>query len=114
MILNTARITVQPEKRIEFFQTITRLLEPIKHARGCLGFRFYVDTMDENSSLLVGEWESESDLEKHLRSNDFAVLRGAIAVLSTRRDEFRALIYAGGRETDPARTGMTAIVSGRL
>jgi len=91
MIVNTARITVPPDKRTEFFQTINELLEPIQAAKGCRGFRFYVDTKDENTSLLMGEWESESDLENHLRSNDFAILQGAITVLGIRRDEFTAL-----------------------
>jgi quinol monooxygenase YgiN len=113
MILNTARVTVEPDKRTEFFQTVSDLLDRIKTARGCLGFHFYVDTRDENSSLIVGEWESESDLERHLNSSDFAILRGAITVLSTQRDEFRALIYVGGRQTTPNRAGMTA-VSNRL
>ncbi|HKE59736.1 MAG TPA: antibiotic biosynthesis monooxygenase family protein [Pyrinomonadaceae bacterium] len=110
MIVNTARVTIRPEKRTEFFQTITELLEPIKMAQGCMGFHFYVDTSDENSSLLLGEWETESDLENHLRSNDFAILRGAITVLCSQGDEFRALIYeAAGRKNGAARGGMTRI-----
>ena len=104
MIVNTARVTIRPEKRTEFFQTISELLEPIKMARGCMGFHFYVDTTDENSSLLLGEWETESDLDNHLRSNDFAILRGAITVLCTQGDEFRALIYeAAGRKNVASR-----------
>ena len=109
MIVNTARVTVRPEKRMEFLQTVNELMEPIKMARGCLGFHFYIDTSDENSSLLLGEWETESDLENHLHSNDFAILRGAIKVLCTQGDEFRALIYEGGRRNVALRTGMTPI-----
>jgi quinol monooxygenase YgiN len=114
MILNTARMTVRPDKRAEFFQTIGGLLEPIKAATGCRAFRFYVDATDENSSLLIGEWETEADLENHLRSNDFAVLRGAITVLCTKRVEFRALIYSGSRRTALSRTGMTAVSTRRV
>ncbi len=114
MIVNTARITVRPEKRREFFQTIVDLVERIRGAKGCRGFQVYVDTMDENSSLLVGEWESESDLENSLLSNEFAVLRGAITVLTVRRDEVRALVYAGGRKTIPPKNGMTTVASHRL
>jgi quinol monooxygenase YgiN len=108
MIVNTAKITVRPEKRTEFFQTITDLANRIRSAKGCRNFQVYVDTTDENSSLLVGEWESETDLENSLLSNDFAILRGAITVLTVRRDEVRALVYAGGRKTVSAKTGMTA------
>ena len=84
MIVNTTQITVHPDKRSEFFQTIRRLADPIKSAKGCLTFCFYVDAEDENSSLLVTEWESEFDLRNYLQSDEFAVLRGAINVLSSR------------------------------
>src|SRR5919205_2334691 len=61
MIVNTTRITFQPEKRTEFLQTIGPLVEPIKSAKGCRDFGFYLDTADENSTLLVSEWETETD-----------------------------------------------------
>src|SRR5215218_1888742 len=82
MIVNTTRITFQTEKRTEFLQTIGPLVEPIKSAKGCRDFGFYVDAADENSTLLVSEWETETDLNNYLGSNDFAILRGAITVLS--------------------------------
>ena len=90
MIVNTTRITVQPEKRNEFFQTVGRLLPPIKGVKGCRTFDFYLDTSDENSTLLVSEWETETDLNNYLESNDFAVLRGAITVLGIRSIESKA------------------------
>jgi|ERR1700752_208028 len=84
MIVNTTRITVPPEKRTEFLQTIGRLLEPSKRAQGCRTFDFYLDATDENSTLLVSEWETETDLNNYLGSDDFAILRGAMTVLSAR------------------------------
>lgn len=92
MILKTTKITVKPEKRIELAQTMGRLLGPIKNVKGCRNIRFYFDASDENSSLLLSEWESESDLNRYLRSNDFAILRGAIMVLSVGTTEYKALI----------------------
>lgn len=92
MIVNTTRITVQPEKRSEFFQTVGRLLALIKSAKGCRTFDFYLDASDENSTLLVSEWETERDLKNYLESNDFAVLRGAITVLSIRSIDSRAMV----------------------
>jgi len=90
MIVNTTRITVQPEKRNEFFQTVGRLLLPIKSVKGCRTFDFYLDAADENSTLLVSEWETETDLNNYFESNDFAVLRGAITVLGIRSIESKA------------------------
>jgi quinol monooxygenase YgiN len=92
VILKTTRITVKAEKRVELAQTISRLLGPIKDVKGCRGIRFYFDAVDQNSSLLLSEWESESDLDRYLRSNDFAILRGAIMVLSVGSTDSKAFI----------------------
>jgi quinol monooxygenase YgiN len=92
MIVNTTRIKVPPDKRTELWQTMGRLLEPVKKVKGCRSFEFYVDAADENSSLLMSEWDTESDLNDYLRSNDFAVLRGAITVLSASSIDSKALI----------------------
>lgn len=92
MIVNTTRITIQPEKRTEFMQTIGRLLDPSKSAKGCRSFDFYLDAMDENSTLLVSEWDTETDLNNYLGSEDFRVLRGAITVLGLRSIESKASI----------------------
>ena len=83
MIVNTTRITVRPENRTELLQTIWPLLAPIRREKGCRAYRFYVDAVDENSSVLIGEWETKEDWSNHLRSHDFAVLLGAITVLSS-------------------------------
>jgi quinol monooxygenase YgiN len=93
MIVNTSKVTLYPEKRKEFLQTMGRLLEPLESNRGCVTFRCYVDAADENSSLLVGEWETESDWNRYLHSNEFAVLRGAITILSIQSTDFTALTY---------------------
>lgn len=92
MIVNTTRITVPAEKRTEFLQTIGRLLEPSKRAKGCRTFDFYLDASDENSSLLVSEWDTEIDLNNYLQSYDFSVLKGAITVLSARSIDSKASV----------------------
>jgi quinol monooxygenase YgiN len=92
MIVNTTRITVQPEKRTEFMQTMGRLLDPSKNAKGCRSFDFYLDATDENSTLLISEWDTETDLNNYLESEDFQVLRGAITVLGLRSIDAKANI----------------------
>lgn len=92
MLLSTTQISLNPDKRQEFLQTIGRLLEPIRSAKGCLTFRFYIDAGDENSSLLLGEWETAADLDSYLCSEDSRVLRGAIAVLSSQSTESQSLV----------------------
>ena len=93
---------MKPDKRIELAQTIGRLLGPIKNVKGCRTIRFYLDAADENSSLLLSEWETESDLDCYLRSNDFAILRGAIMVLSVGSTDSRALVTSENMRDLPA------------
>src|SRR6185369_16625852 len=88
VVVNTSRVRLHPEKRKEFLQTMGQLLEPIAATKGCVAFRCYVDATDENSSLLIGEWETESALNSYLRSDGFAILRGAITVLSVQSSDF--------------------------
>lgn len=83
VIVNTTRVTVQPEKRREFFQTVRPLLEPIRKEKGCMAYRLFVDANDENSSLLIGEWQTQEDWSNHLRSRDFAILLGAMTILGS-------------------------------
>ena len=83
---------VRPEKRVELAQTIGRLLGPIRDVKGCRTIGFYLDAVDQNSSLLLSEWETESDLDRYMRSNDFAILRGAIMVLSVGTADSKALV----------------------
>ena len=92
MVLSTSSVTIYPEKRAEFFQTMTQLLEPLNGTAGCKAFRLYVDVVDENSSLIMSEWDSETDLNNYLNSADHAILHGAITVLSKRSTELKAVV----------------------
>jgi quinol monooxygenase YgiN len=83
MIVNTTRVQVRPENRKELFQTIWPLLDPIRNEKGCLGQRCYVELEDENVAILISEWETRDDWDRHQRSRDFAVLQGALSVLAS-------------------------------
>jgi quinol monooxygenase YgiN len=96
VIVTTTMISVQPEKRTELFHTISVLIDQVNRAEGCVMFRHYIDVLDENSSLLISEWETDSDFNNYLRSDNFAILRGAITLFSTRYTDFRPLVAARG------------------
>src|SRR4030095_2512790 len=92
VIVTTTIFSVEPEKRTELFQTLGVLINQLNGTHGCIMFRHYIDASDENSSLLMAEWETDSDLNNYLRSDDFAILRGAITLFSTRCTDFRPLV----------------------
>jgi len=99
MIVTTTRITVSSANRSELFQTIMTLLTPVKEQKGCLSSRFYVDSADSNSGMLLEEWATEEDWDNHLRSRDCAVFLGAVNVLCRPASvEFKLLSYVAGIE----------------
>jgi quinol monooxygenase YgiN len=99
MIMTTTRITVSSANRSELFQTVLTLLTPVMNEKGCLSSRFYLDTADTNSAMLVEEWDTQEDWDNHLRSRDCAVFLGAVSVLCQPASvEFKLLSYVAGIE----------------
>lgn len=97
--VSTTRVKVHPEKRKEFFQTLGSLTKKIRKERGCNTYRIYEDTGDENSLILVGEWETRASWEEHRKGTNFAVLVGSVQVLSVRNSiDFKLLSRVAGIE----------------
>jgi quinol monooxygenase YgiN len=82
MIIATMNIHVFSDHRKELVQTIHPLVKGIREESGCDGCHVYQDMNDENRLFFVEEWNSQGDLDAHLRSEHFRVLMGAINLLS--------------------------------
>jgi len=78
------RITVRPENRRELFLTISALTERIRQEKGCRTFAFYGEVENQNSLILIGEWDTIEAWENHLNSKSFSVLLGSLKLLSNR------------------------------
>lgn len=99
MIMTTTRITVSSANRSELFQTVLTLLTPVMNEKGCISSRFYLDSADSNSALLVEEWDTQEDWDNHLQSQDCAVFLGAVSILCRPMSvEFKLLSYVAGIE----------------
>lgn len=99
MIVSTTRLTVQPENRKEFFQTIAPLIRRIRKEKGCVTFSLFEESEDENALILVGEWQTQPDWFNHRAGENFAVLHGSVMVLSIRSKlDFKVLCQLGGIE----------------
>jgi len=98
-IIDVTRITVLPEKRKELCQTISSLLDPVKRERGCLTYHFYEEAEDENTFVIIGEWETTEAWNNHLHSDNFAVLLGSISLLcNNSRVSFKLLSHVADTE----------------
>jgi len=83
-IISAARITVRPQHRRELCLTISGLLDRIRNEKGCRNYSFYGEVEDQNSLILIGEWDTLTAWEDHLKSDDFAVLIGSVKLLGAR------------------------------
>lgn len=97
--MTTTKVTVMPDRRKEFFQTITPLTKRIQSENGCLNYRLYEEAGDENSLILIEEWAAEANWSAHRKGDNFAVLLGLVSVLSIpSKIEFKVLSQIAGNE----------------
>ena len=82
MIVSSTKISVPPENRKEFLQTLHLLFNRIRCEKGCNGYNAYQDVENDNAFIFIEEWETQADLDRHLRSDRFGVLVGALKLLS--------------------------------
>ncbi len=80
----TIEIRSKPGKFQELYQTLQGLLPTIRRAKGCRECRIYRDVEEGEVFFLSGQWETQANLEHHLRSTNGMALLGAIDVLSER------------------------------
>ena len=81
MVLLTIRMNVGSEKRMELSQTVASLSGSIRMEKGCQRCDFCQSVEDENRFFLLEEWDTRENLKKHLKSDRFKVLRGAMNLL---------------------------------
>ena len=82
MILVTIKIDVLPAKQKELAQTLCALSSWVRKETGCLSSQFYRDVENQNALCVLEQWANQSDLDAHLRSENFRVLRGALKLLN--------------------------------
>ncbi len=81
MLIYQIKIEISQYKTDEFDKTMRLFLRKIRKEKGCLGYDVYQDFETENIYILVGEWKTRQDMERHFRTQDFEVLIGAARVL---------------------------------
>jgi len=82
MIIVTLRMTVRPDKRHDFMESIRGMLGPTRIERGCISYCLYEDIENNNTFTLVEEWETRDDLEKHVRTDNYRRLLELMDLLS--------------------------------
>lgn len=83
MILVTLRVVTSAERRTEIWRTLRSLLGRTQAEAGCAGCSLYRDMEDENALLLVEEWNTRADLERHIQSKRY---RTVLAVMEAAKE----------------------------
>ncbi len=100
MIIVTMRMNVCLEKREELLRIVQKTLEPVRLTPGCTSFRCYRDVEDVNAFCFVEEWETQADLDNHIRSETFKTLLQAMSLLDEPPDiRINAILHRSGWET---------------
>ena len=81
MIVTTIKLQTDPDNRKEILQTFRSLLNPTECELGCKSCRIYRELDNDEAVMVIQEWDSKTDLEEHLRSDEFAILIGAMSLL---------------------------------
>ena len=90
MILVIIRMKVFAEKRKELSQTIASLIGSLRTEKGCLRCDFCQNIEDENELCIIEEWDTRENLNSHLKSERFKVLRGAMSLL---QEPYELMVY---------------------
>jgi quinol monooxygenase YgiN len=90
MILVTIRMKVLAEKSRELSQTIALLIGSLRTEKGCRRCDFCQNIEDENELCILEEWDTRENLNSHLKSERFRVLRGAMSLL---QEPYEMMVY---------------------
>jgi len=94
---------VGPEKRMELSQTIASLILSIRTEKGCERCDFCRSIEDENELCILEEWDTQESLKRHMESERFRILRGALNLLDEPCDmTFHTVFDPGGNGGDLA------------
>jgi quinol monooxygenase YgiN len=82
LIIAILKMVVRPEKRSDLTETLKGMLQPARVERGCLSYRLYEDVENRNAFVLLEEWATQEDLERHLSRESQSRLLALMDLLS--------------------------------
>jgi len=78
MIVGTLRILPLPERRAEVLEVFQAIQGPVLAQLGCAACHIYEEQGPEPAVVLIESWETQEALERHLRSEAYRLILGAI------------------------------------
>jgi len=75
------KIVVKKYKKEEFLDSMHMYMAEIQSQPGYLSYNLFQNSDEENTYLMVGEWESAKAMEKHFQTQEYELALGASKVL---------------------------------
>ncbi|MDQ6731261.1 MAG: antibiotic biosynthesis monooxygenase [Actinomycetota bacterium] len=72
MIVVVGRVRTDADRRAELIRLGQQVAQASRAEAGCLGYRLYEDTENENDFVFIEDWESEEALREHFATPHFA------------------------------------------
>jgi len=91
---------VPAAKRKELSQTISLLIGALRKEKGCDRCDFHQSMENENELCILEEWDTRENLNSHLKSERFRVLRGAMNLLEEPYEMVLHTVAAGKGKTE--------------
>lgn len=84
MIISMHQFQLKKNKDREFLQTWKSLVERIRKEKGCLSCNMYKEMTNQNILMILTKWKTRQELDVHLCSQNFNILKGAVNLLGER------------------------------
>jgi quinol monooxygenase YgiN len=78
MVISTLRIVTTLRSRAEIVRTLSAQLGPVRVQPGCIGCTLYQDVENPDAITLLEEWDTQAELSRRLRSEDYRAVLAAI------------------------------------
>jgi len=98
-ILVTLKMIVQPERRSDLLEAMRGMLEPARVERGCLSYSLYEDVENSNTFVLLEEWATQEDIERHISTDNQRRLLALMDLLSAQPElRFNTVSHTAGMD----------------
>ncbi len=99
MITSTIRITASENSNGEIVRVLRSLIEPTRVQTGCVSCGLYRDLHDPGIIFWVEEWNTQDDLERHLRSPQYKKILAAFDMSEAQPDmRFNTVVETRGMQ----------------
>ena len=82
MVVVTFKLHGKHGKQLEINQSLVGIADKLKKLDGCKNSKVYQDVEDESIFFLVEEWQTQRQLDDHMKTNLFKALLGIDELLA--------------------------------